>query len=415
MCNVMHTATRVSQSASLEHYSGTSLCDATAVEDRMAPDGTFRLGYRTSLDGLRGVAVLMVMAHHAPFSFAQGGFLGVDVFFVLSGFLITGLLMQEHYRTGAISLRKFYARRALRLLPALVVMLSVVLALPGLFLPRGASPWRLALVVFFYAANWVAAYQLVDLDVLTPTWSLAIEEQFYLLWPPLLHLLLVLKIGRRWIVSFLLLGIASASIIRVTLWNSFGLEATWRLYYGLDTRMDSLLLGCLVGLLAAWDLLPKRGWLLAATRYAALAAAGILGVLTYTASRSGLEALEALFLGVELLASVVVAVLIVGLVTSPPRLLSLILEQPALVWAGRISYGLYLWHVPIFHGVLRGSHMTRIGIRLPLRPLRFVVAFGVASASFYLVEQPMLRLKERFRSGPRADVALTGSAPSSGA
>jgi peptidoglycan/LPS O-acetylase OafA/YrhL len=112
---------------------------------------------------------------------------------------------------------------------------------------------------------------------------------------------------------------------------------------------------------------------------------------------------------------VVVAVLIVGLVTSPPRLLSLILEQPALVWAGRISYGLYLWHVPIFHGLLRGSHMTRVGIRLPLRPLRFVVAFGVASASFYLVEQPMLRLKERFRSGPPADVALPGSARSSGA
>lgn len=371
----------------------------TLEADALTPSGTFRLSYRRSLDGLRGVAVLMVMAHHAPFSFAQGGFLGVDVFFVLSGFLITALLMQERDRTGAVSLRNFYARRALRLLPALLVMLSTVLVMPWLFLPPGISPWPLAASVLLYSANWVSAYRLVNLDVLTPTWSLAIEEQFYLLWPPLLTLLLTLKIRRRWIVGLLGLGIVSASVIRVVLWDVFGPDVSPRLYYGLDTHMDALLLGCLVGLLAAWDRLPKHGWLLGATKCATLAAVGVLGFL---ALASPSPDTAAFFKGVELMACLAVAVLIAGLVTAPPRVASLVLEHPALVWVGRISYGLYLWHVPVFHGVLNQHRMARLRIPVPLRPLRFLVTFAIATASFYVAEQPMLRLKERFRSRPQA-------------
>jgi peptidoglycan/LPS O-acetylase OafA/YrhL len=364
----------------------------------MTTEGRFRLPYRPSLDGLRGVAILMVMAHHA--SLVQGGFLGVDVFFVLSGFLITALLMQEWDRTGSVNLRNFYARRALRLLPALLVLLSIFLMAPRLF-GLGHVPWKQTLSVLFYSANWVLAFLLVNLGLLTPAWSLAIEEQFYILWPPLLRLLLILKVGRLWMLGLVLLGIASASVIRVLLWQSPPTAASVsRLYYSLDTRMDSLLLGCLLGLLTAWYMLPQRGWLLAATRYAAAPAAVIMLALAYRApsylSRS-------LYHGVELLVCVATAVVIVALLTSPPRLASLILEQRVLVWVGRISYGLYLWHVPIFYGVLSQGRMARLGITgVMLTLLRFAATFAVAAASFYLIEQPLLRLKEKFRGRAHA-------------
>jgi peptidoglycan/LPS O-acetylase OafA/YrhL len=364
----------------------------------MTAEGRFRLPYRPSLDGLRGVAVLMVMVHHGT-SFAPGGFLGVDVFFVLSGFLITALLMQEWERAGSISLRNFYARRALRLLPALLVLLTVLLVAPGLF-GFGAVPRKLVLGVLFYVANWLLAFQLVEMGVFNPTWSLAIEEQFYFLWPPLLAVLLWLKVGRRWLLFLVLLGIASASVIRAVLWDLRGPDVAPRLYYGLDTRMDSLLLGCLIGLLTAWNLLPNAGWLLVATRWGAVLASILLGVLTYHAPE---PTSESLFNGVELLACVAVAVLILALLTSPPTIVRSILEQPPLVWVGRISYGLYLWHVPIFHGVLNRERMTSIGITGDwLTILRFATAFAVAAGSFYLIERPMLHLKKRFRGSADA-------------
>jgi peptidoglycan/LPS O-acetylase OafA/YrhL len=362
----------------------------------------FRLGYRPSLDGLRGVAILMVMAHHAGFGFAGGGFIGVELFFVLSGFLITSLLVQEHNDTGTVRLRNFYARRGLRLLPALAVLLSMVVTVPRLFLPPDVSPWPLAAIVLLYSANWMSAFRLVDLDVLGPTWSLAVEEQFYMLWPPVLVLFLALKVRRRWIVALLGFGIASASAIRAVLWDEFGRDAWTRLYYGLDTQMDSLLLGCLIGMLAAWDLLPRRGWSVSAMRYAALVAMGVLGVLLYAAPpRNSPE----FFYGAELLVSVAGALLIVGLVTVPRGAVSSFFEIPGLVWVGRISYGLYLWHVPVFYGVLRNGRVMRLGLPLVVGPLRFASAFLVAAASFYVIEQPMLRLKGRFRSQTRSSVS----------
>jgi peptidoglycan/LPS O-acetylase OafA/YrhL len=352
----------------------------------MTQDEKVRLSYRPSLDGIRGVAVLMVMAHHA--GLARGGFLGVDVFFVLSGYLITALLMQEWERTGSISLRNFYARRALRLLPALLVLLAALLVAPRLFGLGDFVPWRQALIVLSYWPNWASAFGIINLYVLSHTWSLGIEEQFYLLWPPLLSLLLALRVGRTATLGVVLTGILGASVVR---WTLLELSDDWRrLYYGLDTRMDSLLLGCLIGLLAAWGWLPKQGRLLVVTRYATAPAVASLLALTYRAP--SLES-EDLYQGVGLLACLAVSVVLVTLLASPPRLAILVLEQPMLVWIGRISYGLYLWHVPIFQGVLNPRRMTRLGIGgLPLLLLRFGGAFAVASASFYLVELPMLRL-----------------------
>lgn len=362
---------------------------------------SFHLGYLPALDGLRGVAVLMVMFHHAPFGLARGGFLGVDVFFVLSGFLITTLLLQERARSGSISLRQFYARRGLRLLPALVVLLAATMLLPLPLVSIAVPRWKVVLPVLFYSANWVLAFGAVDLDTLNPTWSLAIEEQFYLLWPPVLALLLALNVGRRWLAGLVLLGIAGAVVRRVMLWDALGSNAWLRVYYGLDTRLDALLLGCLVALVVTWDLLPHRPWARIAVRWATVPAGLVLLVLFFAAPPPDSQQL---YEGPELLGCVAAAILILALVASPPPLLALVLEDKGLVWVGRVSYGLYLWHVPVFHGLLNPRRLARLGLAGPIVTLlRFATAGAVAGLSFHLVEQPMLRLKERFRPN-RGDV-----------
>src|SRR5262245_60440887 len=173
-----------------------------------------------------------------------GGFIGVDVFFVLSGYLITALLVVEWEQDGRISLPHFYARRALRLLPALSLLLLAYLAV-GWWLTKG---WQALLVnagiVLFYAANWARALGR-DLPILGHTWSLSIEEQFYLLWPPIVVVLLRLGLTRRGLAAVALGGALLAAAARVAL----GLAGAsfQRLYNGLDTRADALLVGCFLG------------------------------------------------------------------------------------------------------------------------------------------------------------------------
>jgi peptidoglycan/LPS O-acetylase OafA/YrhL len=373
--------------------------------------GAFRLGYLPSLDGLRGVAILLVMLHHS--GRAPGGFVGVDIFFVLSGFLITALLMQERAQNRSLSLGDFYARRALRLFPALFLLLALFLAVPRAFGMPEEHRWDRVLPILLYYANWALAFQWVQLGVLSPTWSLAMEEQFYLLWPPILVLLLVLGARRSLIVGVVLLGIAVAPIERAAMWHVRGPDVWARLYWGLDTRMDALLLGCLVGLLAAWGKLPT-GRLLRLTNGAALPALAALFILADVAPPPTSAALHN---GVGLFVCTATAVLITALITSPPKIVLAIFEVPALVWVGRLSYGLYLWHVPIFHGVLNESRMARMGITgLSLDLVRWIVTFGVAAASFYLVERRILELKGWFRHRAHAGAkrAVVASSSSSG-
>ena len=162
--------------------------------------GSPLLSHIAALDGLRGLAILSVMFFHATLSRANaprpsGGFLGVDVFFVLSGFLITALLLKEWDQKGSIALGSFYARRALRLLPALFVLMAVILLVPGVFY-LSQRPWWDAMVAAAYATNWVRAFG-GDIGFFGHTWSLTIEEQFYVIWPLLLVGLLRLRVRRR--------------------------------------------------------------------------------------------------------------------------------------------------------------------------------------------------------------------------
>ncbi|MGH7396960.1 MAG: acyltransferase family protein [Candidatus Rokuibacteriota bacterium] len=342
----------------------------------------------TSLDGLRGIAILAVMLHNARY--LRGGFLGVDIFFVLSGFLITVLLLQERQRSGTIRLGAFYARRALRLLPALFTLLAVVLLAPGLFYLR-APPWKDAAIAAFYGTNWVNAFGLRNMAIFDHTWSLTVEEQFYVLWPPLMLVLLAARVRRARILSMVLAGIGASTGLRVLLWD--GPASIERLYYGLDTRFDALLVGCLVALLVSWDLIPRTGKAVVAIRVIAGASAVVLGFLLLTASRES----RLTYHGVSTLACAAVAGLLLHVVYCPSRLRTLVLDNAPLVWVGGISYSLYLWHDPLFLDLLNSTRMAKLGLSGPaVLVVRFIAAFAAASLSFYLIERPFLRIKRRF-------------------
>src|SRR6185295_15880330 len=151
--------------------------------------------------------------------------------------------------SGGVALGAFYARRALRLLPALFALIAVILLVPGVFY-QSARPWRAAGLAALHTTNWVMAFG-GNVGFLDHTWSLTIEEQFYLLWPPLLVLLLSLRVGRPAILAVVTIGILAPTWLRLELWQ--GPSSVKRLYYGLDTRFDALLIGCLVALVASWE------------------------------------------------------------------------------------------------------------------------------------------------------------------
>ncbi len=211
----------------------------------MPANGGVHRRYWPALDGLRGVAVLLVLAYHLGYSIPRGGFVGVDVFFVLSGFLITTLLLDEFSRRGSIAFGAFYIRRGLRLLPALVVvsLFAVVLVQwRGTAAQQDQTEAGLPLVLL-YVVNWAMALDFMPaVGWLGHTWSLAIEEQFYLL-GPLLLLLLMKRSATHRRSAFLLL-VASVVVI---IYRSAGTLQGWsahRLYMGLDTHSDRLLMGC---------------------------------------------------------------------------------------------------------------------------------------------------------------------------
>jgi peptidoglycan/LPS O-acetylase OafA/YrhL len=348
----------------------------------------FRLGQRPALDGMRAFAVLVVMAHHAHIPYFKGGNIGVDIFFVLSGFLITSLLLDEWNRTSDLSYRKFYARRALRLLPALVILLIVVESYALLIL-RGPRFWEIQkaiAAVLLYVSNWVSILNPGGLGPLSHAWSLSIEEQFYLFWPPVLHFLLRSGLRFRRIV-IVIVGLAViVALHRSLMWT--GPTSEWRIYNGLDTRIDEILAGCaLAAALAA-------GWLSARplrllVRYTYLPAIGFMVFLVVkslspgTMYRVGWPAVE--------LALVVILYRLVGWEQS---FLHRVLELPPLVWIGRLSYGLYLWHFPVFEKIGGWKASGRVVI-----PISFAVTFLVTILSYYFVERPFLRLKSRFKSG----------------
>jgi peptidoglycan/LPS O-acetylase OafA/YrhL len=353
------------------------------------------LPYHRALDGLRGLAVAAVLAFHGGVAVLSGGFLGVDAFFVLSGFLITGLLLAEHDGTGRVDLRAFWARRARRLLPALLVTLTTVLVVSRWLLPSDelAGLRTDALAAIGYTANWRmmdrgGGYfsQTAPPSPLQHTWSLAIEEQFYLVWPLLLIALLFLcrRTGRSRgvLVAAALAGAAASTTTGVVL--SGGNDAD-RLYYGTDTRAAALLIGCAVAaLLVGRPGADRPGADRPHRLLGALALLGAAGTGWLWTHANGTS--PWLYRGSLLIAALSIAAVIAHAVRSPGSPTGRLLAVAPLAWLGKISYGVYLWHWPLFQWL----DADRTGLRgVPLFALRCAVTLAVATVSFFAVERPL--------------------------
>jgi peptidoglycan/LPS O-acetylase OafA/YrhL len=345
-----------------------------------------KFGHRPALDGLRACAVIAVLAFHQDSVSAlhlRGGFLGVDIFFVLSGFLITSLLVVEHGSTGGIALRSFWARRARRLLPALLLALLIVAAYCALV----AAPADLSRIradgygTLLYIQNFRSILFGPIRPPLNHTWSLSIEEQWYLFWPIVLGALLVVTRSQPRRRAPIVFGVALLSM----LWTYFLLKhgaSFARRYYGTDTRAQSLLVGAALALMQQKvRRTASAKWLLEITGLAGAAC------IVYFVATSGLSRLL-LYRGGLFLFALACAAVIAAAVEPESPILGRALSVRPLRAIGLISYGVYLYHVPVFTW-LDGSRAHMHG--LALLCLQLLVTFGVAIASFFWLEQPIRR------------------------
>ena len=382
----------------------------------------------SALDGLRAFALLIIMGYHFGVGRFQGGFFSLDIFYVLSGYLITGLLLGEWARSARIKLGAFWARRARRLLPALAVLLVVITLVVRFTYPAGLYPnLRMAdLSALFYFSNWwqIAAsgnYFVATgaISPLTHTWSLAVEEQFYLVWP--LVVLAVLHVGRKLTPGAgggassgaengaesgadsgfgrgieLLLGISVVGVV------ASAVEMAWlyhpganitRLYFGTDTHAQSILVGsvlaCILTLVqrrrGLTGMAPTASSRPARIALTVLGLAGAVATLVLTATLSGTSPIA--YQGGFLVSALSAAALITGAVCVAGGPIARVLSVRPMVWMGTVSYGAYLWHFPVF--IELDSARSGLG-GLGLLAARVLVTFALAAASYYLVERPVM-------------------------
>ena len=352
--------------------------------------GPRSFGYKPALDGLRAVAVMAVIVYHLGAGWARGGYLGVDAFFVLSGFLITSLLLIEFAGTGRIDLRAFWIRRAKRLLPAMLLVLAGVAVWAAVAIPaeqlgrlRGDS-----LATLIYGANWrfvATGHSYFDLATsaspLEHMWSLAIEEQFYLVWPLVAFGALAICRGRPTVLAIICIVGTFCSVAAMALLYDSGDPS--RAYYGTDTRAHALLIGAILAIV-----LHDRTWRRTAVRRGmqALGVAGGITVIVFMTVAA--DTSSWMYRGGFVLFALAVAAVITAAVTGGASPVRALLALAPLVWIGRISYGLYLWHWPVQTALSEGRtglHGTTLDL------MRILTTFALATASFYAVEQPIRR------------------------
>ena len=294
----------------------------------------YPLGYKPALDGLRAFAVLPVMLFHGGAPGFQWGYIGVDVFFGISGYLITSILLKEYVETGHISLLGFYRRRALRLLPALALVCLAVLLFMGFVLNSWDQAWREMAIVAVYAGNWTRAFGSGLPQYMGHTWSLAIEEQFYIIWPVLL--LTMLSLTRSGVALLRMIAVLVLIVVAWRIGMLLSGASAGRLYNGTDTRADSLLIGAWtcrhVGIPSFWKGIRCV--------FEARVASCRLGLGHFPVLMSWQD--RDMALGGFTVVSLAVAVILAGV--SVGGWLANVLAHPILVWIGRRPYGLYLWH-----------------------------------------------------------------------
>ena len=358
------------------------------------------------LDGLRALAVLAVIAFHEQLTAFPGGFLGVDVFFVLSGYLITDLLVAQWNRHGGLRLGTFWARRARRLLPALAVLLVAVTAATAIIEPGQLATLREALLgAVTYSSNWWQighqSYfaQFGPPDPLQHLWSLGIEEQFYLVWPLLLIIVLKtcestrIRAGVAW-------AAAALSAMAMALVYVPGADPS-RVYYGTDTHSSALLIGSALAL--SWPLRRLQG--LTRQNAQAFDAVGLAGIAVLGWAMGHFAGHDPSLYPYGLLIAALAAGGVV-LAAASTGLVSWLLSWGPLRWIGVRSYGIYLWHWPV---IALTAAALRQQYESPLLWLgETALAIGLAAASWRWVEQPIMR--EGFRAAIRnRATAVTGS------
>lgn len=345
---------------------------------------TVKASHEPALDGIRGLAVLSVMVFHAIPTQLSGGFLGVDIFFALSGYLITGLLLTEYEKTGQIDFRRFFAKRWFRLMPALLLMLIVYGTVIWIFKPTAVLKNQGVdiLAALLYLTNWVRVINRNQATDLGHTWSLGVEAQFYLVWPFMLLLLLrYFGIKRGLLISVVSLAVFSY-VIRYWLTQQ-GVDVS-RVYNGADTRAETLMWGAaLAVVLKLYSKMPigvaqqKSTWPGVAV-WVSLAV--LLAMIAQTQWLSDFYYQMGITLAALLSAS-----LIGYLHLFEKTSLRRIFEYKPLVWVGAVSYGLYVWHFPIYQMViswgLEGWYLLALGL---------LITFTAAIASFYGLERPVL-------------------------
>ncbi|PZH12468.1 acetyltransferase [Listeria ivanovii] len=346
--------------------------------------------YVPSIDGLRALAVIAVIAYHLNFSWAKGGFIGVDIFFVLSGYLITNILLTQWEKTQTLQLKQFWLRRFRRLIPAVYIMIVVVVIYSVLFHPEILKNLRGdAIASFFYVSNWWFIFHDVSYfdsfglpSPLKNLWSLAIEEQFYLIWPAFLLVFL------RWVKNPKLLlkiviGLGLLSAIWMTVLYDPGTDPS-RVYYGTDTRAFDLLAGCALAFVWPFNRLspvvPKRS-------KAVLNIVGTLSILLFFVFTAFVSEYQPFLYRGGLLFVAIIGVTMIATISHPASYLSKVFSFKPLRWIGTRSYGIYLWHYPI---ITLTTPVFEVGQPNIWRAILQVAAtFIIAELSFRFIETPI--------------------------
>lgn len=348
--------------------------------------------YLASLDGVRALAIILVLAYHFNISFFKGGFIGVDIFFVLSGYLITSKLLQEWQKHKEINLKVFWIKRIRRLMPAVITLISVTLIVCLLLFPDVfKKSWQDGVASLFYVSNWWYIIKEVpyfeSFGIPSPfkhLWSLAIEEQFYLIWPLVFVGLLKLLKKRQHVLKVILGSALVSAVLMAFLYSPENID---RVYYGTDTRLLTLAVGCSLAFVWPYYYLESGISEFARNVIDSIGIVSLVGLLVIaTTVNSGHPFL---YYGGFLLVAILSGLLLATLV-HPDSQMGMLFSRPWLVWLGKRSYSIYLWHFPVI--VLTTPIKTSGTLHPLLILLQTALTLVLAIVSYEWLEEPIRRL-----------------------